>query len=123
MENGERVGLKSISCSSPYILSNGCEPRDAAGQTVNLDGLEFDISSTSGGSTILVMVEKTGGGTTVIANLVYEAVRTTLERDGLKIREALAIQDRYWEGADVIVGYFITANGNAYSSLMKVAVD
>ncbi len=118
---GEPVKSNVVSCSSPFVLAKGCESNDLATQAIDLHGLIFNLSGTEDGTTILVKIDKIGGGTSVFTNLIFDAVRTILAGEGLAIEKATAIQDRYWEGADVFVGYFITANGDAFSVIQKYA--
>ncbi|RLA46148.1 MAG: hypothetical protein DRR42_18665, partial [Gammaproteobacteria bacterium] len=57
------------------------------------------------------------GGTTVLANMIFEGVRTELAAQEVSIQTVTAIQTRYYEGADVVVGYLLKVNGDGYAVL------
>jgi len=49
--------------------------------------------------------------------MIHEAVRTEMERNGIGIKSIIAIEDHYLEGADIIVGYLLTLDGQGFNIL------
>lgn len=119
---GEIIRKGDVDCSAPYELSLGCSSAKLASIPLNLHGLEFVVSATEDGSTTLVMHRKVTGGTTVLSNLMFEAVRTEYSKSGLTSSDIIAVETRYYEGADVVIGYFITVDGNGFELLRQYEV-
>ena len=116
-ERGPVVKRHEINCDRPFDLSVGCNKRHLATIGANLHGLEFDVASSSEGSIVLIQAKMVSGGTSVITNMIHEAVRTEMERNGIGIKSIIAIEDHYLEGADIIVGYLLTLDGQGFNIL------
>jgi hypothetical protein len=121
--HGDIVERKEVSCSRPHLLTRGCEDSELANTNVDLHGLAFRAAFSNDGSTILVMHEKVTGGTTVLTNMIFSGVRTELAAQGLSLQVVTAVQTRYYEGADVIVGYLLEVDGDSYAVLRPYFVD
>jgi len=114
---GDLIKKKEVDCTSPYLLTRGCNDSELAVMNVDLHGLEFNAAFSDDGAAILVMHEMVSGGTTVLANMIFEGVRTELAAQEVSIQTVTAIQTRYYEGADVVVGYLLKVNGDGYAVL------
>lgn len=115
--HGVILKKKDVSCTNPYLLTKGCDGSRLAAIDASLRGLEFKVAFSEDGSTLLVMHEMVTGGTTVLANMLFEAVRTELEQQAISIQSVSALETWYHEGADVIVGFLIKTDGDGFAVL------
>lgn len=120
---GTTISESVVTCTSPYSLAVGCSTEELAGIDMLMHGLEFKLASSTDGSTILVMPKKVRGGTSVFANLVFDSVVSQLSERSLMLQKAVAIQEDYWEGPVIILGYFIVVDGNAHDALSNYSLD
>lgn len=121
--HGGIIEKNVVDCSSPHPLTRGCSDSELANIDVDLHGLHFRSAFSEDGSAALVMSKMVTGGTTVLTNMILEGVRTELESRGLSIQAVSAIQTRYYEGADVIVGYLLEVDGDSYAVLGPFFAD
>lgn len=120
------VQVKSdMSCEIPVELTIGCSKGQLANLTVNLHGVEMSLASSADGANVLVWSSKNNNHSSMTANLAFDAARTELEKNGVKLVSVTAVTGSHFNDIDIdiVMGYLIALDQNGFRFLSPYATD
>jgi hypothetical protein len=119
----ELVQLKSdMSCENPVVLTIGCDKYRLANLTANLHGVEMALASTADGTSILVWSSKKNDYSSMTANLAFDAVRTELEKNKVRIISITAVTGSHFAGREIAMGYLLALDQDGFRYLSPYAI-
>ena len=118
------VQLKSdMTCDSPVELDIGCSSRRLANLMASLHGVEMSLASSADGKNVLVWSSKNNKYSSMTANIAYEAARTELEGNGVKLVSVTAVRGRHLGDIELVMGYLLELDQDGFRFLSPFVTD
>jgi hypothetical protein len=112
-----------MTCASPVELTIGCNTKRLANLSASVHGVEMSLASSADGTNVLVWSSRSNKYSSMTANLAYDAARTELERNGVKLLSVTAIKGNHFGDIELVMGYLLALDEDGFRFLSPYVTD